>query len=542
MGKMEHRLMHKTPSPPEPPEQERYALYGEMAAGGMSKVYYGRLMGPHGFGRIVAIKRVSRELAGDATATARFVEEGRLAARIRHPNVVQTLDIFEREGEVFLVMDYVHGETLAKLLRASGTDKPIPDGVVAAIICGTLHGLHAAHEATREDGAPLHLVHHDVTPQNVLVGVDGIPRLLDFGIATASDQVQRSTKKGRFKGKLVYAAPEQLEGASSRRSDIYSASVMLWEMLTRRNLFRGESPASIVNLIRSGVIERPSRFCDVSPELDAVVMRGLARSPVDRYATALEMALDLERCLELASPTRVSRYVQSLASETLAQRAERIAEIECPANSSDRSGSGVRRPPVRIRPVPDLPREGSAAVTPDGTIDLDAEAMTQLTLPVHSSQWIGDYWKRALLLAIPLVIVGVTEILFAVRVIPPMRRAPELPLPQLSSMASTVGRPTVEHQLSAAPSPVRDERQPSPLASVAPIVDVDEPSPQPSEVAGAAAASSVSSSSAAATPSQVKSGKPVSAAPAAPRPASDCSPPYVVDERGRTRWRLECLR
>ena len=179
----------------------RYVLYDEMAAGGMATVHYGRLLGPVGFSRTVAIKRLRPQFARDQEFVAMFVDEARLAARIRHPNVVPTLDVVATDGELYLVMDYVQGESLSRLLRASRAKGSIPTDVVSAIFCGALHGLHAAHEATDEHGKPLGLVHRDVSPQNILVGVEGIPRVLDFGVAMAAGRAQ-ATGQGRIKGKL----------------------------------------------------------------------------------------------------------------------------------------------------------------------------------------------------------------------------------------------------------------------------------------------------------------------------------------------------
>src|ERR1022692_1337015 len=159
----------------------RYALYGKIAQGGLATVHLGRLLGPVGFARTVAIKRMHSQFAEDPEFVSKFLDEARLAARIRHPNVVPTLDVVATDGELFLVMDYVQGETLARLqrlLKAQGKTIPLP--IVAALFSGILHGLHAAHEAKNERGEPLGMVHRDVSPQNVIVGTDGVPRVLDF--------------------------------------------------------------------------------------------------------------------------------------------------------------------------------------------------------------------------------------------------------------------------------------------------------------------------------------------------------------------------
>src|SRR5262249_24957061 len=150
--------------------------------GGMATVHLGRLSGPVGFTKTVAIKRLHAQFAHDPEFVAMFLDEARLAARIQHPNVVQTLDVVSTDGELFLVMEYVRGETLSRLVRMG---EPIPPRIVVALISGVLQGLHAAHEAAADDGRALALVHRDVSPQNVLVGLDGTARLLDFGVAKA---------------------------------------------------------------------------------------------------------------------------------------------------------------------------------------------------------------------------------------------------------------------------------------------------------------------------------------------------------------------
>jgi len=200
----------------------RYTLYGEIAAGGMASVHIGRLVGPVGFLRTVAIKRLHPQYAKDPSFVDMFLDEARLAARIRHPNVVSTLEIVSMEDELFLVMDYVHGESLGRLSRAaadSGTR--LPPRVVSSIMVGALLGLHAAHEATNEHGQHLSIVHRDVSPQNILVGTDGVARVADFGVAKAASRVH-TTRGGDVKGKISYMAPEQLLQAEiDRRTDLY---------------------------------------------------------------------------------------------------------------------------------------------------------------------------------------------------------------------------------------------------------------------------------------------------------------------------------
>ena len=308
----------------------RYAIHGENASGGMATVHFGRLLGPVGFSRTVAIKRLHAQYAKDPEFVAMFLDEARLAARIQHPNVVSTLDVVALEGELLVVLEYVQGEALARLVRRQkklgGTIHP---RVVGSIVAGVLAGLHAAHEAKSERGTPLGIVHRDVSPQNVLVGADGVAKLLDFGVAKAAGRVQ-TTREGQIKGKLAYMAPEQLRGAPvDRRTDVWSAAVVLWETLCARRLFDADNEGLLLARVLDAPIPRPSEhLADLPSAIDRVVLRGLARDPEQRYPTAKAMAAEVEEALGLASPREVGEWVAAVAGDTLARRAERVKEIE----------------------------------------------------------------------------------------------------------------------------------------------------------------------------------------------------------------------
>jgi serine/threonine-protein kinase len=296
----------------------------------MATVHFGRLSGPVGFSRTVAIKRLHPQYAKDPEFVTMFLDEARLCGRIRHPNVVPTLDVVATEGEIFIVMEYVAGEALSKLMKtAQQKNIPIPPRVAATILSSVLHGLHSAHQSKDEHGRELGIVHRDVSPQNILVGSDGTSRVLDFGVAKAAGRLQ-TTRDGQVKGKIAYMPPEQLSGGYvSRQSDIYAASVVLWEALTGRRLFDGETEAIVLVRAIEGKIDPPSMF---NPQLDyatdAVVMRGLARDPAHRFATARDMALAIEQTIGLASPYEVGEWVETVAPEEIARRARSIAEIE----------------------------------------------------------------------------------------------------------------------------------------------------------------------------------------------------------------------
>ncbi len=198
----------------------RCEVFGEIGKGGMATVHLGRLVAVGGFEKIVAIKRMHTQFASDPQFVAMFLDEARLVARIKHPNVLPTLDLIEEDGELFIVMEYVTGVTLRHLfweVERRGERMPVP--VALGIMGGVLHGLHAAHEAKDANGQPLTLVHRDVSPENILVGTDGFARLLDFGMAKALGQFHM-TQPGQVKGKLSCMAPEQVLGHEVIRSGV----------------------------------------------------------------------------------------------------------------------------------------------------------------------------------------------------------------------------------------------------------------------------------------------------------------------------------
>ncbi|WP_437767240.1 serine/threonine-protein kinase [Sorangium sp. So ce281] len=319
-----------SPEPSQPRPIGRYLLYRAIASGGMASVHLGRLVGDAGFSRTVAIKRLHPALAEAPEIAESLRDEARIVARIQHPNVVAMVDLLVAEDEAFLVMEYVRGESLARLLRAArarGAPAPVP--IVASIACGALHGLHAAHEARSESGEPLGIVHRDVSPENVLVGVDGTARLLDFGIAKARGRLS-TTRGGQIKGKLAYMAPEQVLCADvTRRTDVFAAGAVLWEALAGRRLFDGGDEGDLIRAVLEEPIRPPSSLAaHVPPALDAIVLRALERNPEGRYPTARELAVAIEDAVPLASPRAVGEWVEELAGDALARRAARVAAIE----------------------------------------------------------------------------------------------------------------------------------------------------------------------------------------------------------------------
>ena len=324
----------------------RYALYGEIAAGGMATVHLGRLLGSVGFARTVAIKRLHPHLAKDPDFVAMFLEEARLAARVRHPNVVATLDVVSEDNELFLVMEYVAGESLSRLVRKSReAGKRVPPRYAVGIMCAALEGLHAAHDATSERGSPLGIVHRDISPQNIHVGLDGVARVLDFGIAKATNRVIE-TRTDQIKGKVAYMPPEQLaKGNIDRRADVYSAAVVLWEALTGKRLFKADDIAALVYSIINEEIDPPSKYDPSLPaSIDAVVMRGLDRDANNRFDSARDMAVALERAISPAPAREIAAGMKEVAGDALAWRIELVHRIEAETSTS--------LPPPELRDSP----------------------------------------------------------------------------------------------------------------------------------------------------------------------------------------------
>ena len=246
----------------------RYETLFRIAAGGMAEVYAGRVTGEAGFEKLVAIKSMLPNIAEDEEFIQMFLDEARLAANIDHPNVVSTRDLGrDADGSLFIVMDLVVGVTLSKLLRTSQkSNAQISLPIAVELIAQAAAGLDAAHNAVTPLGDRLEIVHRDVSPQNVLIGVDGRARITDFGVARALQRITHTTGD-RFKGKFGYSAPEQLQGAPlDCRADIFSLGIVAWELLTYRRLFAARTPAETVARILSNEIPDVRTYREEVPE------------------------------------------------------------------------------------------------------------------------------------------------------------------------------------------------------------------------------------------------------------------------------------
>lgn len=306
----------------------------------MATVFLARLRGQAAFSRIVAVKALHPHYAKEEAFQAMFLDEARIVSRVRHPNVVPTIDVLEQDGDLYLIMDYVHGQSLSRLLGdAEKLGEAVPVGIACSILIDTLEGLHAAHEATGEDGKPLLIVHRDVSPQNILVGVNGSAQVADFGIAKAVGRMsEKFSMQSSVKGKAGYMAPEQVRGKTDRRSDVYAAGVVLWETLTGKKLFTGDSFLEIVTKAMDADVPPPSSLrADVPTALDDVVKRALQHDVSRRFQTAREMAVAIEQSGVRAGAREVGGWVKRIAAGSLEERAAMITRIE---SAKDDDGGG----------------------------------------------------------------------------------------------------------------------------------------------------------------------------------------------------------
>jgi serine/threonine-protein kinase len=381
----------------------RYALFDEIARGGMATVHLARLRGPVGFSKTVAIKRMHEHVARDRHFVAMFLDEARLAGRIQHPNVVTVFDVIAEGGEAYLVMEYVDGAPLSSLLRSGDEGStPVDPKYAVHIVRDALYGLHAAHEATDEKGLPLQLVHRDVSPQNILVGVDGVARVLDFGIAKAVGRLQ-DTDSGQIKGKVAYMAPEQLIGQSvDRRADVFAAGVVLWEALAGRRLFAAGSSAETMYRVLENAVPKLSDFVPGLPAalVDAVVV-ATAKEPAKRFSTALDFARELEKSVTLVPNHVVGQWVRETAGPGLEQKRARVRAIEAAELPAD--GAALVPPPARSKMkaapyVPAAPDEVTRAESPV-TIATRADRVQRPALVIVSVLTVaglaGGLWFRS---------------------------------------------------------------------------------------------------------------------------------------------------
>lgn len=337
-----------------------YQLFAEIAAGGMATVHLAyRHNDP--YLTPVAIKRLHSQFTRDVDFVTMFSDEARVVTHIQHPNVVPTFDVVQTEDELSLVMQYVHGEAFSKLLGAAyRLEKPASPPIVRTVMADVLRGLHAAHETRDAQGNALEIVHRDVSPQNIIVGTDGVARILDFGIAKAVGKAS-VTRDNEVRGKIAYMAPEQLHRAGiDHRVDIYAAGIVMWEALTCKRLFHSDNNARTLSRVLTLEVSPPSHYrSGITPELDAAVLKALSRDPDLRFQTALEFSNAILASGPCASRHDLGQWVQMVATERLNERARWVAQMRSLAMQGQQPRSPSQPPaPLQARPysAPPAPR------------------------------------------------------------------------------------------------------------------------------------------------------------------------------------------
>jgi serine/threonine-protein kinase len=377
----------------------RYEILSNFALGGMAELLLARLAGPNGFERAVVIKRILPQFSQHPPFVQMFLEEGRVAARISHPNVVQVHELAQEGGDLFLVMEYLQGESLAGVARRlHARALTLSPTLAAYIVAAASAGLHAAHELCDANGRPMDVVHRDVSPQNLFVTYDGGVKVLDFGIAKVSDRVSQ-TEQGTIKGKLEYMSPEQARGEPlDRRSDVFGLGVVLHELLAQRRLFRRPNPVATWNAVCQDPIPPPSEFnAACPPALDAICLKALARDPSLRFQSALELRRALLEWLQGSPDARLPE--EALASLMGSLFAARIADKRRVVEQLRASAAPLEVPQGEVDLAVELP----------SVIEQRAEPMRALVQPSRvRRRWIG-------VLGVSVVVVGALAVWLAPR-------------------------------------------------------------------------------------------------------------------------------
>ncbi len=328
----------------------RYELLAPVAKGGMAQVWLARLHGSRGFHKLVAVKTILTKTSHELRSEAMLLEEARVAALIHHPNIVTTLDLGEESGVLYLVMEWVHGETLRDVFHKALRSGGVPLHLAVNIIAQACKGLHAAHEVTNASGSPLHLVHRDISPQNVLLSYSGVVKVADFGIAKAKIATAEVTQPGELKGKVAFMSPEQLNCEPlDRRSDVFAMGTLLYMVTTGHHPFRGPNTVKTFSNIIACNPPRPSAITRHYPDdLEHVVRKALAANPAQRWQTAAEMfaaLLDTQHGSQGHFESAVADYMRQVMGENERERMDLIRRCQNTSPASPR--------PASLSPNPD---------------------------------------------------------------------------------------------------------------------------------------------------------------------------------------------
>jgi serine/threonine-protein kinase len=526
----------------------KYRILADLGQGGTATVSLAVARGPSGFSKLVVLKVMKSALTQEHEFSQMFMNEARLAARLNHPNIVQTNEVFEHHGLPVIVMEYLEGQALSGILsRARGTDR-FPLGMHLRVISDVLGGLHYSHELRDFDGTSLNVVHRDMSPHNVFVTFDGQVKLLDFGIAKLSGS-HVETATGVIKGKIRYMSPEQITGENvDRRADIFAVGVMLWEAATDGRMWAGMSEATIMNQLLNGELPKPRDVKpDVDPALEDIIMKALAPTADQRYDSAAELQTDLDDYLgkmgAQVRPRDIGKIVSDMFEDVRTQM-KRIIESQLSKVASLTDAEYAQTAPLELT---------NLALTQSGSTQLDAEGY-----PEQRS-------RGPLLAVIAVLLVLLGGIGWALV----GREAPELREPRVARSTPTPepAATTVQLRITAFPAVAKiyldDQMLPGnphqqvvtrdstkhTLRFEAPDHRVEERELTFEQDADLVVALSPLPK---AVPSETSKPKPppprpivVRPRPApAPKPAvtnNKCDPPYTVDSKGVKRYKPECL-
>jgi serine/threonine protein kinase len=514
----------------------RYVLYSPIARGGMATIHVARLVGDDGFSRIVAAKRLHPQFTEDPDFVEMFRDEAEIASKIRHPNVVPVLDIVLDGEEVILVQEYVHGVPLDRLFRAAcARAELIPPRIVVGIVAGVLAGLHSAHETADEQSNPLGIIHRDVSPQNIMVSTEGIPRLLDFGIAKARSSAH-VTRAGLLMGKVAYMAPEQVRGEGvTRGADLYSCGVVLWELLALRRLHTERAQAQILAAVLSG--QTPTLMEALEPmreaiskdrwqlleRLEPIVSKATAMHAEDRYESAAEMLHELVRVAPPASALEVAEWVKVRGREYLERRQAVLARVE----ESWRSVSRIAVPTPMSGPVSGVQRVREPSVVTASRLSVDTQSPSAMYVPLEPDPDLQVITTMREKHTVPWVVAAASIVVAAM----------------LAGALWAARRPVASPPVASQPEPT------TAVVAAPPVVSQDPPVAAPSFLAAPMLARTVR---AAAAPAPMR--KPVVepmaiparaapvaavATPAIP-PKADCDPPFYFEGTKKI-FKASCL-
>jgi serine/threonine-protein kinase len=348
----------------------RYELLIRLGLGGMASVWVAREKAPvSGKQRLVAVKAMLPELARHSDFRAMFLEEGQIVRSIDHPNVVKVHEVSEDHGILYMAMEWVEGDSLRTVIKEARRRRAIPAEIAVKIIADAAAGLHAAHELRGWDGELRNIVHCDVSPHNILVGLDGRAKLVDFGVANATAHSDLGAEE-KIKGKFGYMSPEQARAEPlDRRSDVFALGIVLFELVTGERLFRGENAAHSLELVKKSKIPNPSGLNPkLPPQLVSIVQRALERDIDRRFQTALQLSEALERFLVedrvLVSHASVGQLVKRVLGSRIEAQRQALLEALTAADGVVQTGLVPDQPAWPGLSHPSLSVSGRLAASP----------------------------------------------------------------------------------------------------------------------------------------------------------------------------------